>query len=536
MRLHVVRASLCMLGVLVLTACGGGSSAPAPTPAATLTSSRYDVPDTGDNVVTLEWSSTNTTSCVALGAWSGTLPTSGSQSVAVAQSSTYTIECTYGRKGATASVTVQSWARPAVSLAADPAQVLPDSVTRLSWSSQNATKCTGGVWWQEAGPGFAGPLPTSGSVQTVPLAETNVFGISCTNPGYESVNGSTTARVVVGVGVPKFSGAVLGVFHAGDLNNVGDVVGWHGGKVGPGVTFADTAKMWIGGALSNLPGCPDELILYQSCESMALDVNDRGQVVGWRGNTSPGKPWEHTPFIYQDGLDTPIPVLYDANGINSAGHVVGSVPVTQGDLTSQHAALFADGKVTDLGTLGGRVSVALAINDAGVIVGWADSPTGAHAFRYVDGVMTDLGTLGGATSVAYDINSSGVIVGAADRADGSRHAFLYTASGMVDLGTLGGASSEARAVNDAGQVVGWSTTSLSGPRVARSAFVFSDGAMHDLNGYLAAPLLTGSSGRGFYLLSAARGINRSGQIVADAENEYHLPGLDRVVLLTPLGP
>ena len=281
MRPQWARVSWWVLAGLLATACGGGggSSAPAPLPTGTLTSSRYDVPDTSENAVTLEWSSTNAVSCVATDAWSGPLPTSGSQSVAVTQTSTYTIECVSGRKEASASVTVNSWARPAVSLAADPVQSSPGSVTHLSWSSQNATKCTGGVWWQAASPGFAGPLPASGSVQTVPLAETNTFGIACTNPGYESVNRSTTARVVVGVGVPKFSGAIVGTFHASALNDLGDVVGWGGGKVGSGVTCAVTAKMLIGGILSNLPGCPGGLIGYQPCESTALDVNERGQVV-----------------------------------------------------------------------------------------------------------------------------------------------------------------------------------------------------------------------------------------------------------------
>jgi len=37
--------------------------------------------------------------------------------------------------------------------------------------------------------------------------------------------------------------------------------------------------MLIGGILTNLPGCPGGLIGYQPCESTALDVNERGQVV-----------------------------------------------------------------------------------------------------------------------------------------------------------------------------------------------------------------------------------------------------------------
>jgi probable HAF family extracellular repeat protein len=501
----------------------------APTPTATLTSSSYDVPDALNNSVTLEWSSTNATSCMAGGAWSGTLPTSGSWIIAVKQTSTYSISCGNGGGVATASVTVRSWARPEVSLAADPTQVLPDSSVLLSWSSQNATTCTGGAGWLETAPGWSGPQPPSGSIQTVPLTETSNFGIGCTNPGYQSIGYYAGARVIVGVGIPKFSGTILGTFHAGDLNNAGDVVGWRSGQVGPGVHFATTAKMWIGGAFSSLPGCPDGRIGYVSCQSEALDINDRGQVVGWWRELQGWVASDQIAFRYEDGVVNLLPSLFEASGINAAGQIVGSIVVKDGDSSWLHAALFKDGSVIDLGTLGGRSSVAMAINDAGVVVGWADTPTGPHAFRYSDGVMTDLGTLGGATSAALGINSAGMIVGAADRADGSRHAFLVTGSTMIDLGTLGGTSSEARAVDDAGQVVGWSLTNT-----GQRAFVFNDGAMHDLNGYLAAPLLGGSP-FGFYLMQNARGINASGQIVADAccgLGAY--PGLDVVVLLTPL--
>jgi probable HAF family extracellular repeat protein len=378
-------------------------------------------------------------------------------------------------------------------------------------------------------PGWSGALPISGSTQTLPLTETIPFYLYCTNPGYGLAQG-VSANVLVGVGVPKYSGAVLPTFHAGNLNDAGVVVGWRGGQVGPGVYISTAAMMWIGGASSDLPGCAGARFGYAGNACAALDINDRGQVVGWWQEFPGGNPGNTTGFRYEGGVVTLIPSLFQANGINTAGQIVGSFWVKEGDLLSMHAAVYKDGNVIDLGTLGGRESEALAINDAGVVVGWADTPTGRHAFRYESGAMTDLGTLGGATSIASGINSAGTIVGAADRADGSRRAFMLAGAGMIDLGTLGGASSEALAVNDAGQVVGGADSEH-----GRRAFVFSDGAMHDLNGYLSAPLPSGEpGGRGYYLLTAARGINGSGQILADASSGGPMPGLWAAVLLTPL--
>ena len=71
--------------------------------------------------------------------------------------------------------------------------------------------------------------------------------------------------------------------------------------------------------------------------------------------------------------------------------------------------------ITDLG--GGEAD---GINASGQVVG---QNAVDHAFLYSNGVMTDLGTFGGTSSAAYGINSSGQVVGLSLTASGSAQRF-----------------------------------------------------------------------------------------------------------------
>ncbi len=178
-------------------------------------------------------------------------------------------------------------------------------------------------------------------------------------------------------------------------------------------------------------------------------------------------------------------------GINAAGDVVGASPSGSGNV---HAALFRNGQVIDLSTLGGLNSEASGVNKFGLIVGNSQIANGSvHAFLYSNNVMTDLGTLGGANSYATAINDAGQIVGNSQISDGTIHAFLYAAGVMTDLGA-GAASS----INTAGQIVINSSGSTS---------LYTNGAMQAL------PQLPCPSGE--FQDGSAYAINDSGEVVGD---------------------
>src|SRR5262245_6445438 len=70
--------------------------------------------------------------------------------------------------------------------------------------------------------------------------------------------------------------------------------------------------------------------------------------------------------------------------------------------------------ITDLGSLGGGYSDAVALNESGQVIGTSGLANGTyHAFLWQNGVMSDLGTLGGNGSYASDINNAGQVVGVA---------------------------------------------------------------------------------------------------------------------------
>src|SRR5579884_624667 len=85
-------------------------------------------------------------------------------------------------------------------------------------------------------------------------------------------------------------------------------------------------------------------------------------------------------------------------------------------------------RVTDLSTAIGRPASAVAINNAGQVVG----STSNGGYLYSNGQVTDLGPFS-----PRGINNVGQIVGVVSTTDSVR-ALLYSNGQFADLGTLGG--------------------------------------------------------------------------------------------------
>jgi probable HAF family extracellular repeat protein len=233
------------------------------------------------------------------------------------------------------------------------------------------------------------------------------------------------------------------------MNSNGAVVGY----AEAAVTFAQRAFVYSAGTMRDIGTLGGDF-------SVAIAINNAGQAVG-QSRTADAS--SHA-FLYENGTMTDLGTLGGqfsaARGINSAGLVVG-LSALGGDVGETHAFRYCRCGMIDLGTLpGGSYSSAEEINDAGLIAGVSDGAgfEGFHAFLYANGVMTDIGSLGGSATVG-GLNNLGQVVGFSSQpSEPFAHGFLYTGGQMVDLNTLidpalGWTVTRAYDINDSQQIV-----------------------------------------------------------------------------------
>ncbi|MEO6834693.1 MAG: hypothetical protein ABI231_02135 [Candidatus Tumulicola sp.] len=211
----------------------------------------------------------------------------------------------------------------------------------------------------------------------------------------------------------------------------------------------------------------------------ATGVNNRGDVVGAAENSvqdpscAGRQKLDFYAVIWQrNGTTATLPpidgdTVSQAAAVNNSGQVVGASgpcgPPFNNLYGTAHAVLWQTGSAIDLGRLGGKTgNAALAINDRGQVVGFADLPgdNTFHAFLWQRGSMADLGTLpGDVLSVALGINNKGQVVGQSCDAKGNCRAFIWQNGSMTDLNLLRDPHSPyyltyGGYINDRGWVVG----------------------------------------------------------------------------------
>jgi len=144
-------------------------------------------------------------------------------------------------------------------------------------------------------------------------------------------------------------------------------------------------------------------------------------------------------------------------------------------------------------SLGGTVSRGMAINNLGWVAGWSNLADGSrHAALWRDGSIVDLGTLGGLSSTVPwpGLNDAGMIVGVSqtreidplnedwscefggflpETTNRICRGFVWENGVLRELPTLGGNHGFATGVNNAGLVVGWTETPVHDPTCSADA-------------------------------------------------------------------
>jgi probable HAF family extracellular repeat protein len=190
------------------------------------------------------------------------------------------------------------------------------------------------------------------------------------------------------------------------------------------------------GKIRRLPPLPGDSV------SEASGIDEHGDAAGYSGTCGPilSIGSENHAALWRNGKPTDLGnlgggnVANSASGINNHGQVVG-VSALPGDKTA-HAFLWENGRMSDLGTLpGDHLSSAAGINDSGQVVGEscksvAHYPHNCRIFIWQNGAMADLNTLVRPASSLHlihwgDINEHGDVVGQAyDHTTGAFVPFL----------------------------------------------------------------------------------------------------------------
>jgi probable HAF family extracellular repeat protein len=213
----------------------------------------------------------------------------------------------------------------------------------------------------------------------------------------------------------------------------------------------------------------------------------RAHAIGtlWRGNTEGGGHRSAPAALKLE--EGPMRYVSSALFIAAMCGCTNEIDVTQPAAQLARLAPGTQYQIVKLPSLGGGLSRGMAINSRHWVAGWSNRQDGTRrAALWQNGSITDLLTLGGPSStVAWPgLNDEGTVVGISHTAatdplneDWSCEAggflpestnlicrgFVWKKGVMRELPTLGGNHGFAAGLNNQGQVVGWAETSASDP-------------------------------------------------------------------------
>jgi probable HAF family extracellular repeat protein len=322
-------------------------------------------------------------------------------------------------------------------------------------------------------------------------------------------------------------------------NNLGQVVGLSdNGRIDPDIGGPEAfATLW------DKNGQAFNLGTLGGTQSLAAFINSQGQVAGVAANTIPdsnsffGWATQTRAFLWEKGVMRDLGTLggtdASASWLNDLGQVAGtsyvdSNPSCPFDFpVTTHAFFWWNGKMVDIGTLGGSCSGAVVMNNRGQVAGNSTLPgdNTDHPFLWSNAKIQDLGTIGGTFGLVSSMNEAGNVTGGATTAgDEEFHAFFWSHAVMTDLGTIGDDTcSVVHFMNARSQVVGTSGDCFGQFEI--HGFLWQPGGgMIDLNDFVPP----GSD----LVITDGETINDDGEIAASGM----LPnGAFHAVLLVPCG-
>ena len=231
-----------------------------------------------------------------------------------------------------------------------------------------------------------------------------------------------------------------------------------------GVQEAGQGLQWqalVGSPFTNYPGLGGANLIYafnSAARVGTTTTSDQSTVNAARWVPIPGgseATFTDLGVLPNASRPTGAPWSY-AYGLNLSGDIVGQSDSQYTGLNSgyhsQHAFLWNNGVMTDLGAIAGNAydSAAFAVNDSREIVGWTNTVSSANgeklqrAFIDIDGTMYNLSfyEVGGATALlgqAVSIDCQGNIAATGYPATGAvsfQHNYLLVRQGVARSGCL----------------------------------------------------------------------------------------------------